>query len=701
MSFVQAVTQELSKLQGLDNSTDIGSNMVECLKVAMQTTLKKKSKNKSANELWKDDKDLNRLLSQRRGLKRNTNEYKNITRSIKNRVNALRNDKITKEAREINEFSNRRKVEELYRSFKSDNSSFKYVKSSKRCDPHKLKEFFKQHFTAKMIEEDPIELEEVPEFIKKLQNISTEGMVTGPPGMDELVKVIRRLKNVKSASDIPTIFIKHALDSREFAMEVVKLYKTIWVAKSMPKDWGHSRLVTLWKGPSKGKANDPSTYRGLQIGSSLCKIMIIIIINRLKEWYERQLLDQQQGFRSARGTTDGIFVAKCIHQVTDKMKKPTFILFVDLKAAFDHVERSWLFKSIKTRFPTGSDKTLVQLIEALYSYTSTALAEAPEDKFELNTGVRQGGPESPMLYNLYMDFVMRIYLDACKIKEVKFLQLKYEIPSSAGQQPQWGEFTLDWCDYADDLQLAFEDEESLQTGIVILDEIFRKYRLNINTSKPKTMILNQQYEEREYPTSIATLRGKQLENVTTYRYLGCEIKYDEPTTGETELNLRCDAATCKFYSLGRNMLNPKIHLKTRALMLNSLVRSRIVYSCQTWSVTKSQINRMNSLYMTLIRKMTKGGYARKTDSMSYRMTNEDLLRVSGTEDLRCFIQRQQRNYVGHVIRKENTSIVKRLLFNKNTSCKPGRTKTTLLSSVMSTEESTPDKLFNDAMNRMF
>ena len=73
----------------------------------------------------------------------------------------------------------------------------------------------------------------------------------------------------------------------------------------------------------------------------------MIVISRMKNWYESQLLDQQQGFRSKRGTSDGIFIIKRVQQITNKMKKPTYALFVDLSAAFDHVERSWVFKSIK------------------------------------------------------------------------------------------------------------------------------------------------------------------------------------------------------------------------------------------------------------------------------------------------------------------------------------------------------------------
>jgi hypothetical protein len=122
------------------------------------------------------------------------------------------------------------------------------------------------------------------------------------------------------------------------------------------------------------------------------------------------------------------------------------------------------------------------------------------------------------------------------------------------------------------------------------------------------MILNQQYQEQEYPTSIASLRGEKLENIKSYKYLGCEIKYDEPTTGTTELDIRSDDAEGKLYAHAKKRLfNLQIKIKNRTRMLNSLVRSRIIYSCQTWSCTKAQLSKMNSLYMSFIRKITKGG----------------------------------------------------------------------------------------------
>ena len=114
---------------------------------------------------------------------------------------------------------------------------------------------------------------------------------------------------------------------------------------------------------------------------------------------------------------------------------------------------------------------------------------------------------------------MRIYLGECRTNKIDFLKLKYNIPSSASNTGRVakGEYELDWTGYADDLMITFDDLASLQKGLNILNELFSKYRLKINVSKTKTMIFNQQLENKEYPTCIASLDGEDLENVTIYR----------------------------------------------------------------------------------------------------------------------------------------------------------------------------------------
>ena len=516
------------------------------------------------------------------------------------------------------------------------------------------------------------------------------------------MKVIKKLKHGKSANDVPIAYIKCALEVNEFMDEMTLLYQSIWATHCIPKDWAHSKLVALWKGAKKGKIEDPTAYRALQIGSSLCKVLIVIIIDRIKDWYENQLLDQQQGFRKGRGTVDAIYNLKQVHNITNAMKKPVFLLFIDLTAAFDHVVRTWLFSSISQRLENQDENKLFKLIESLYSLTTTALAQTPEDKFDVKCGVRQGGPESPMLYNLIMDYVMRLYVEECKKEGIKFLNLKYSIPDTASQSntETRGFHILDWIGYADDLTLMFNDSQSLCKGLELLDKTFKRFGLAINVSKTKTMIINYNGTASTYPETITSLNGENIGNVKEFPYLGYTIKFDEATTGDTEIELRIDLAESKFYEMGRTFMNRKISLQTRVQILNTLVRSRLTYACQSWTVTQTQLARLKSTYCSMLRKMVKGGYRREKDKWNFVLSNEQLLEMAKTEDIQLFIKRQQRNFAAHIVRKKNASTSKRLMFNNDRIHKTGP-KMSLLKSTIEYTKETLATFTIKAMNRIY
>lgn len=112
-----------------------------------------------------------------------------------------------------------------------------------------------------------------------------------PPDKKEIKSTLDALKNGKSSSDIPAEFLKYASSSEYLLSELQDLLHKIWTTQTVPTTLGRSKLIALWKGPSKGSSKDPSTYRGLQVGSTLCKIMVIIILKRLSDWYDAHLLD--------------------------------------------------------------------------------------------------------------------------------------------------------------------------------------------------------------------------------------------------------------------------------------------------------------------------------------------------------------------------------------------------------------------------
>ena len=577
-------------------------------------------------------------------------------------------------------------------------------------ESEKLKTHFSQHFNPTFTSStEPEELKNLPKHMQHLQSISTESIQNNVPDKQEIIKALKKLKNGKAANDIPSELLKYAVDCEPLLTELERLVGIVWKTETTPSMWSHTKLVALWKGTAKGSSKDPSEYRGPQIGSTLCKLTISIILDRLKSWYDEQLLDQQQGFRSARGTTDAIYITKRVQQISESMKMPVYALFIDLSAAFDHIVRSWLFKSVYVRFPKSSPQIkLIKILEAVYKHTTTSLAETPDDIFELYSGVRQGGPESPPLYNLYMDFVMRIFNEECEKSGIKFLELIYRIKSTATtrrerQQKYQGKHKVDWVGYADDVEMFFETAVDLQKALSLLDKIFKRFNLNINVSKTKTMIFNFGCNDKvqiSHPESFASLSDKSVENVKSFKYLGDLIKYNESSTGDAEIELRITLAEAKFYELVKKLTNFHINLKTRVLILNRLVRSRLTYSCQTWNLNDTQNQLINTTYRKMLRRMIRGGFQQNED-YHYKITNSKLHEICKTEDVSDFVARQQVSYCAHLVRQQNTFLTKRLLFNDNKYCKRGRRTETLKGKVLKITRTTEDRFHKDALNRKF
>ena len=89
--------------------------------------------------------------------------------------------------------------------------------------------------------------------------------------------------------------------------------------------------------------------------------------------------------------------------IAEKTNQEIFVLFVNLSAAFNHINRDWLFQLIRNRLPgTNKENKIINIIKNLCKQTSTELQYKSELCFETSSGVCQGGPESLLTYTLIM-----------------------------------------------------------------------------------------------------------------------------------------------------------------------------------------------------------------------------------------------------------------------------------------------------------
>ncbi|MGL5756628.1 MAG: reverse transcriptase domain-containing protein, partial [Paraclostridium sp.] len=87
-----------------------------------------------------------------------------------------------------------------------------------------------------------------------------------------------------------------------------------------------------------------------------------IILHRLTGPRENQIRENQAGFRPGRGCIDHIFTLRQLLELRHTFRQPTIVVFLDLKTAFDSVDRSALWCSLLTK---GVPRKSVSLLQSL------------------------------------------------------------------------------------------------------------------------------------------------------------------------------------------------------------------------------------------------------------------------------------------------------------------------------------------------
>ena len=190
--------------------------------------------------------------------------------------------------------------------------------------------------------------------------------------------------------------------------------------------------------------------------------------------------------------------------------------------------------------------------------------------------------------------------------------------------------------FADDQGMVGSSEIGLQKLMDQLHTVAKKYCMKINVKKIKTMVVS-----KSGGTVSIVIEGQRVEQAKTFKYLGSVIAEDGRCMEDIKQRIGC----------AKDAFNKRKELMTKSLgkavkkrLIKTLVWTVALYGCETWVMSKKEIERLDAFEMWVWRRMEEISWMDKK-------TNEEVLKYVGEE--RRIVEtvvKRKKCWIGHVVR---------------------------------------------------
>jgi pentatricopeptide repeat protein len=334
------------------------------------------------------------------------------------------------------------------------------------------------------------------------------------PTMDEMDVVLKTVKKFTApGEDSIPMEILYALPYAQKKLLFILLF-VCFKSKYIPKLWKKS-LITLI--PKSGDLKDLNNQRPISLLSCQYKIYTQLIYRRLQKYMENyNLLENLQcGFRSNTSASEAIKALIAILEDSRQYKKEIHLLYLDIKKAFDSVQH-WAIQETLTFY--GIPKHFRKIINSLYKdiYAQIIFPFGITDNFNLEAGVRQGDPLSPLLFIIFLNPLLTILKNTNK---------GYKLNNS--------NLVIPMLAYADDTVLCSNNRQHFDELLNITVSYFSYFKMQFNADK--SAYSYKSYENKKYTICrINNQRPKFLKSKQSYKYLGIHINIDLIWKKQTE-----------------------------------------------------------------------------------------------------------------------------------------------------------------------
>ena len=481
-------------------------------------------------------------------------------------------------------------------------------------------------------------------------------MLDTPFTLNELDAVLAALKNNKTPGPdgCRSELVKWLCETnRTYLLE---LFNDILTVGIFPECFCLANIAACYK---KGDASQMKNYRPIALLQVFYKILASLVRNRFQPAFEPWIQRTQFGFRPKKSTSQAIFIARRLLDISERQHTNLSLVLLDWEKAFDKICQCKLLQVLR-RLKTPPN--MLRLVSMMYrnpKFRITAAGTSSNYKTQ-NSGIRQGCPLSPYLFVLLMSAL--------------FSDIKTKLNTPKQKEPIRGIRFAEVL-YADDTLLFGTHTHTINK---LLHEIQREsdyHNLKLNYDKCINLTLHQRQ------SSIKYLDGTPVPRKREATYLGTLLS--DCVNNHREVNNRLAAAltTCNRMKLFWDKANTTIRWKLR--VFDSILRSKVLYGLECIQLTQPDLDKINSFQMQSLRRILK--IPPTFIDRSYPNQRVlDVLRDTHHLSIHLFSQiwlKRKLKLFGHILRSSPDDPLRQVLFEYNSFTprieyrRPGRPRT--------------------------
>ena len=346
----------------------------------------------------------------------------------------------------------------------------------------------------------------------------------------------------------------------------MSLFQEVLDSGRIPSTWRQGIITNLSK---PGDPTDCGNYRGITLLPAIDKLFMKVLASRILNFVH--LHDHQYGFVRNKGTTEALFNLIATLEQRKLENKATYAFFLDVKKAFDSVDQNMLLIKLHKAGVRGK---VWRVIKACYEQArSRVMMEGSYSHFfDIDQGVAQGCPLSPVLFIIFMDDLLHKLHTECA---------EHGLTVSFDERPYVGQ------SFADDTSTLSDGQkhENMQKVIDTMRTHSQDWLWNANVLKSH-MLAMQLSDETPINKEAFKWGESDLPFAHKSKNLGVTIT-DTVSWTEHIAQVKQNG----WYKLKRYkqiLQNPRVHLRAKLQVIQTKLIPTLTYAMEVWTPTNKE-----------------------------------------------------------------------------------------------------------------